>query len=154
VSVEGWTPEHDDEHAKGEMSLAAACYAIEGIAPYTGLGIDVKRTWQITGWDWSWWKPTSRRRNLVKAGALILAEIERIDRDAARDEPITAERIGGVHLSIATGIDLDAIGDFYKTPRNKGEPDADYRKRIQSIKEDFEAWVRDRESAKGSGDAE
>jgi hypothetical protein len=55
-----------------------------------------------------------------------------------------AERIGGVHLSIATGIDLDAIGDFYETPRNGGEPDADYRKRIQSIKANFEAWLRDR----------
>jgi hypothetical protein len=74
----------------------------------------------------------------------IDAEIERIDRDAAKSEPRAAERIGGVHPSIATGIDLDAIGDFYKTPRNKGEPGADYRKRIQSIKANFEAWLRDR----------
>jgi hypothetical protein len=29
-----------------------------------------------------WWKPTNRRRDLVKAGALILAEIERLDRAA------------------------------------------------------------------------
>ena len=33
-------------------------------------------------WPWvrRWWKPTDRRRDLVKAGALILAEIERLDR--------------------------------------------------------------------------
>jgi hypothetical protein len=83
VTVEGWTPEHDDQHANDELSLAAACYALEGVAPYTGLGIDMKRTWQFTGWDWSWWKPKGRRSNLVKAAALLLAEIERIDRGNA-----------------------------------------------------------------------
>ena len=31
VSVEGWTPQHDDEHKDGEMAIAAACYA----APYS-----------------------------------------------------------------------------------------------------------------------
>ena len=82
IAAEGWTPEHDDGHANDELSLAAACYALHGVGPYTGLGIDVKRTWPLTGWDWSWWKPKDRRRNLVKAGALILAEIERIDRKA------------------------------------------------------------------------
>jgi len=34
-------------------------------------------------WERAWWKPTTRRRDLVKAGALILAEIERLDRAAA-----------------------------------------------------------------------
>jgi hypothetical protein len=78
VEVEGWTPEHDDEHANDdEMSMAAACYALDGVSPYTGLGVDVSRTWP---WAWTWWKPKGRRRNLVKAGALILAELERIDR--------------------------------------------------------------------------
>ncbi|MCM0757438.1 hypothetical protein M7775_02505, partial [Sporomusa sphaeroides DSM 2875] len=28
ISQEGWTPEHDDQHANGELALAAACYAI------------------------------------------------------------------------------------------------------------------------------
>lgn len=31
-------------------------------------------------WDAAWWKPTDRRRDLVKAAALLIAEIERIDR--------------------------------------------------------------------------
>ncbi len=33
-------------------------------------------------WPWAeeWWKPINPRRNLVKAAALILAEIERLDR--------------------------------------------------------------------------
>lgn len=76
ISAEGWTPEHDDEHLPGELSLAAASYvcADEGDAPPA-----------IWPWDWSWWKPRDRRRNLVKSGALVLAELERVDRaDAAR----------------------------------------------------------------------
>lgn len=77
-SVEGWMPEHDDEHCNGELAMAAVCYINEtGTVNRNG-----GKPW---GWPWdaSWWKPNARRRNLVKAGALILAEIERIDRAAA-----------------------------------------------------------------------
>ena len=37
-------------------------------------------------WPWSldWWKPKDPRRDLVRAGALIVAEIERLDRQPAR----------------------------------------------------------------------
>lgn len=76
-SVEGWTPEHDDEHCSGELAMAAVCYINDTGAVNRNGG----KPW---GWPWdaSWWKPDTRRRNLVKAGALILAEIERIDRAA------------------------------------------------------------------------
>ncbi|EBA1657963.1 hypothetical protein HW82_26805 [Salmonella enterica] len=76
-SVEGWTPEHDDEHCNGELAMAAVRYINDtGTVNRNG-----GKPW---GWPWdaSWWKPDTRRRNLVKAGALILAEIERIDRAA------------------------------------------------------------------------
>ncbi|MGA4817142.1 hypothetical protein ACPA9J_29995 [Pseudomonas aeruginosa] len=33
-------------------------------------------------WDEQWWKPTTVRRDMVKACALALAEIERLDRTA------------------------------------------------------------------------
>lgn len=33
-------------------------------------------------WDWAWWKPKNPRRDLVRAAALIIAEIERLDRAA------------------------------------------------------------------------
>lgn len=75
---EGWTPEHDDQHRKGELAAAAACYAgfsdaypNPGKAPYF---------WPF---DAAWWKPSDYRRDLVKAAALILAEIERLDRAEA-----------------------------------------------------------------------
>ena len=78
ISVEGWTPESDDRHVDGAMASAAACYA---------LATDEHRLSfkHLNLWPWSltWWKPNGRRRNLIKAGALILAEIERLDRAAA-----------------------------------------------------------------------
>lgn len=85
ISAEGWTPKHDDEHVntlgEPEMAIAAACYAMAG----TSRGETMRRLW----WPWAatWWKPTTPRRNLEKAGALILAEMERLDRATARTRP-------------------------------------------------------------------
>ncbi|MDW3683898.1 hypothetical protein RA280_19550 [Cupriavidus sp. CV2] len=73
MEIEGWTTEHDDEHDKGELSMAGACYAIAG---------EIDRTPALWPWATAWWKPRDRRSNLVRAGALILAEIERLDRAA------------------------------------------------------------------------
>lgn len=76
-SVEGWTPEHDDEHSGGEIAFAAASYTLHAhgkpIAP------DIPFFWP---WEPKGFKQQGARRDLVKAGALILAEIERIDRAA------------------------------------------------------------------------
>lgn len=82
VEAEGWTPEHDDAHSHGQMARAAACYALAGSsAPNDGTAaLLVSLAWP---WDEQWWKPTSARRDLVKACALGLAEIERLDRAAA-----------------------------------------------------------------------
>jgi len=77
VTAEGWTPEHDDDHNNGELAKAAACYALQSACP--GNQGDYLRFWPVE-WASSWWKPKDSRSDLVKAGALILAEIERIDR--------------------------------------------------------------------------
>lgn len=94
IEAEGWKPESDDVYDTGEMALAAACYAAHSAscaaikAPHTARGVFVRtRSAQdFVGemWPWSadWWKPSGHRRNLEKAAALILAEIERIDRAA------------------------------------------------------------------------
>lgn len=82
IEAEGWTPEHDDKHAEG-LAAAAACYAAGDRRLMIGGDMADIEVWP---WDESWWKPTSRRRDLVKAGALILAEIERLDRAAERQE--------------------------------------------------------------------
>lgn len=87
VEVEGWTPEHDDEHYDGALADAAACYAISpsGRERYEAI-LDGPKHWPPRIWpfDGEWWKPKDRRRDLVKAGALIIAEIERLDREAAK----------------------------------------------------------------------
>jgi hypothetical protein len=80
MDVEEWTPEHDAEHKFGEMSDAAACYAkVAAMIVYPGpIPLEVPASWP---WENSWWKPSSDPvRNLVKAGALIAAEIDRLQR--------------------------------------------------------------------------
>jgi hypothetical protein len=74
IDVEGWSHEHDDAHSLGELAAAGAAYAIRDRADS-----NPPTFWP---WDWRWWKPKDRRRNLVRAAALIVAEIERLDRKA------------------------------------------------------------------------
>lgn len=85
VEEEGWTPEHDDQHDAGEIAGAAASYAAyrSHTKPETIMGYDVIE--MLWPWARKWWKPKDRRRDLVRAGALIIAEIERLDRDAERE---------------------------------------------------------------------
>lgn len=80
--VEGWTPEHDDQHKTGEMPRAAGLYAISAGFAAKYLDGETETCPVPDGWPWApeWWKPTNSRRDLVKAAALIIAEIERIDR--------------------------------------------------------------------------
>ena len=71
IHQEGWTEEHDDKHVNNELALAAACYAVPDVFS--------QGYWPPT-WDLSWHKSTTRIRDLVKAGALIAAEIDRLQR--------------------------------------------------------------------------
>lgn len=84
VQKEGWTEDHDDQHDRGELAKAGACYALFSAGANKEIEIDGPGSYRVPAhhwpWDPEWWKPSDRRRNLVKAGALILAEIERLDR--------------------------------------------------------------------------
>lgn len=92
VETEGWTPDHDDKHNNGEMPCAAGLYAISAGFATKYLDGETETCPVPDGWPWApeCWKPANARRDLVKAGALILAEIERIDR-AAQPGPPAAE---------------------------------------------------------------
>lgn len=82
IEVEGWTAEHDEKHADESMAYAAACYAIPrgGRNIYAGKGGLFNVLWALWPWEGKWWKPTpeNRVRELQKAGALIAAEIDRL----------------------------------------------------------------------------
>lgn len=82
VSAEGWSEDHDDEHGEGQMALAAGCYALHAAGLRQGHPEPVPP--QLWPWDACWWKPKDRRRDMVRAGALIVAEIERLDRAAVK----------------------------------------------------------------------
>lgn len=81
VWEEGWTQHHDDQHTNGQMAMAAACYAYRAAGDAYSRHQSAPDGVQLR-WPWSvlWWKPKGRRRDLVRAAALIIAEIERMDR--------------------------------------------------------------------------
>lgn len=79
IRVEGWTPDHDDKYLDNELVLAAASYieAATDIKNISDHGSALRR------WPWkiSWFKPNNdRARCLVKAAALIAAELDRMQR--------------------------------------------------------------------------
>ena len=76
IAEEGWTAEHDSQHTEGELAMAAIAYIEADDTDEPG-----KLFTAASGfWPWSgeWWKPKDRIRNLVSAGALIAAEIDRL----------------------------------------------------------------------------
>lgn len=80
IEVEGFSTEHDDQHKDSELAAAAVCYVARRCRGKIWWSKIVEAYWP---WDLDWWKPTDRRMDLVKAGALIIAEIERLDRQSA-----------------------------------------------------------------------
>lgn len=90
VEVEGFDYAHDDAHERGEMARAALSYLSAAVVAraiglpfwYASPPVDDLFRGSSLVWPWErgWWKPGPIRRMLVKAAALIIAEIERIDR--------------------------------------------------------------------------
>jgi hypothetical protein len=86
---EGWTPEHDDSHTYAQMTRAAIWYAHEAV---TQMGWNLRPN---GSWPWAqdWWKPSlDPVRNLEKAGALIAAEIDRLQRVSPSGGPQEQDR--------------------------------------------------------------
>lgn len=80
IEQEGWSLEHDDRHDEGDLASAAACYA-QCAGVNTVENVEPPPSWP---WESSWWKPAGFRRDLVRAGALIIAEGEKFDRNRKR----------------------------------------------------------------------
>ena len=96
VSQEGWSAEHDDGHANGEMAMAAALYATPRLLLERREFANTVHFVDPWPWDDCWDKREyddnasvldndklalpNRIRQLVKAGALPAAEIDRLQR--------------------------------------------------------------------------
>ncbi len=95
IEKEGWTPEHDDEHCPEDLEIAAACYAMP---PEIRLSKDAASdpAYHRTGdhspvlWPWGaeWWKPSTRERDLEKAGALLAAALDLRMRGAVAESEV------------------------------------------------------------------
>lgn len=81
IEVEGWTETHDDQHDWCQLPLAAVAYAMESTAEQRDTNIIEKVVELVWPFGDEWWKPSPDPiRNLEKAGALIAAEIDRLQR--------------------------------------------------------------------------
>ena len=86
ITEEGRTPAQDDAHKLGEMAGAAAIYALHAcgfVEPQWLEGKLPNVTGKVRIWPWAeyWWKPSKDTdEDLVKAGALIAAELDRRQR--------------------------------------------------------------------------
>lgn len=96
IAEEGYDAAHDAGHVNGELAGAGACYALWH-AGYIG-----QFCWRLAMSLWpfeeEWWNPAAgndarenRVRDLVKAGQLIAAEIDRVQAQENRPRIIVAE---------------------------------------------------------------
>lgn len=89
IDQEYYSTEHDDEYQQNELLRAAACYTnnvvARGWVHDSIFGSEAYRAEEAPDnwpWDQDFWKPKNPRADLVRAAALIIAEIERMDRSA------------------------------------------------------------------------
>jgi len=82
IDDEGWTAEHDDRHDDGALLRAAVFYLHHGTDRFPS---QTQADGSPMGWPWEakWWKPKDRKSNLIRAGALCLAEKDRLRRARA-----------------------------------------------------------------------
>lgn len=91
VEHEGFNSAHDDSHLFGELPRAASVYALYASLPELDrehakqFGPNHYGAQMLWPWDLHWLKLADPRRDLIKAAALIVAEIQRIDRERAEE---------------------------------------------------------------------
>jgi hypothetical protein len=79
---EGYSAAHDDRLIRNQLSRAAVAYIQTAIS-----SPDAEAFWAKEWWPRGWghaFKPKGERSDLVRAAALLIAHIERLDRIAAR----------------------------------------------------------------------
>lgn len=120
VHAEGWTHMHDDSHPRGELLRAALAYR-QHVAEWMGAGGEPElpyRTDPPMGWPWAWrwWKPKNPRADLIRAGALIVAEQERAERMGENDPSFAAELAWQLRLTVDALEVLERQAQMAVTP--------------------------------------
>lgn len=69
IEEEGFDAQHDAQEDYQELAGAAVAYVFGNI--------DEEYAQELFPWDMKWWKPRDTKRNLVRAGALIAAALDR-----------------------------------------------------------------------------
>ena len=81
IDEEGWTAEHDDKRRAGELAGAASSYALSASLSLMSNGASaITDPPPFFKFGREWWKPKDPLTDLVRAGALIAAEIDRLQR--------------------------------------------------------------------------
>lgn len=91
INEEGFDATHDDDHAPDGLPRAAAAYMISAASSshsggFRNLLMDIAET--IWPWEAYLFKPSGGVKDLVRAGALVLAAIDREN----RNEPFLQNR--------------------------------------------------------------
>lgn len=95
LEVEGYRSDRDDTYTAGQLAKAARCYL--------SMAADARNVGPPAGWPWprDAWKPRDRPSNLIRAGALLLAEADRLARAGRRAQ---AEAVRRNAKAIAEGL--------------------------------------------------
>jgi hypothetical protein len=80
VRAEGYDAAHDDDHGDGQLAKAAMSYCQAASTCLADTSVLAGHPPSYWPFERSAWKPKTARRDLIRAGALIVAEIERLDR--------------------------------------------------------------------------
>lgn len=124
---EGWTKEHDDKHVLFELENAAICYYKCGENPSFAIEVLQGTSLPCWPWDWSWFKPFDRNhrghfpqvdrlRCFVKAGALAMAEEDRLTRQKYDTAVLQSE----VHdLVLAAAAEIDKLNPAKQLPQTR-----------------------------------
>ena len=95
IDVENYNAEHDDDHGDGQMAMTAAALAVAGTS--AGLVMQGYEDWGLVEHH-----KNDRVRQLVIAGALIAAEIDRLCRERLAHCPECDEVTAGYERGIET----------------------------------------------------
>jgi hypothetical protein len=103
IAVEGWSPEHDDQHEDGELLRAAVFYYQYAARP--DLPLAMRDDGAPVGWPWHarWWKPKGTIRSLEIAGALARAEEDRRERHGY-DTSAAKQKIEQITKALANAL--------------------------------------------------